>query len=844
MYYPKLLLLLFPLLITTSSSELANAVFNKSFVADAELGTTWKNNPSLVHNELPDDHFSVRLIFPRLYDTTKINVGPNITGVRLFACGFFCAGLAATCDAYIFSIFIVNAVNEGSFLHLKSPQVIWSANHNRPVSENAIVQLTELGDLVLYDADGTLVWFANTTNKSVVGMHLTESGNLVLFDYTNREVWRSFDHPTDTLVTGQMLQLGQKLMASISETNWAKGKFYLTVLADGMYAFAGVDTPLAYYRSPTSGNITTNTSAYIALKNGSLEVFTSFRRTEAPDYQIWLPPDAYGTEFVRLDWDGHLRLYQWGDGSGDWVSSDVLDIADPCSYPLACGEYGICSDGQCSCPDAALRQSGLFELIDPRELNRGCFLTDSLSCGSLQKARFLALPNTARFNIIYNWTTNEGHCKLSCLNDCSCKVAFFIHTNDSSGFCFLASDIFSMISVNTQSYSRNFSSYAFVKVQDHRAMLSKQKIAIVLVVTSSTFVASIVVTVLMVLRRKSTEPIEDGDTINQLPGLPTRFSFESLKSATGDFSRKIGAGGSGSVYEGHIDDKQIAVKRLDGINQGETEFLTEVQTVGSINHIHLVSLIGFCAERSHRLLVYEYMPNGSLDKWIFAKHEAAPLDWETRLKIITDVARGLAYLHSDCRQTIAHLDIKPQNILLDEMFSAKVSDFGLAKLIDREHSTIMTRLRGTPGYLAPEWLTSVISEKVDVYSFGIVVMEILCGRRNLDYSQPEEGRHLVSMVQEKAKDDQLLDLIDSRSTDLELHLDEVFRVMKLALWCLQVDTSRRPSMSMVVKVLEGTMGVETDLDLDLVNIDLMVANRAGRWNDVTLQIESILSGPR
>lgn len=139
--------------------------------------------------------------------------------------------------------------------------------------------------------------------------------------------------------------------------------------------------------------------------------------------------------------------------NGSWVSSDLLDIADPCSYPLACGEYGVCSDGQCSCPDAGLRQSRLFKLIDPREINRGCFLTDSLSCGSAHKTRFLTLPNTTHFNIIYNWTTDEEHCKVSCLNDCYCKVAFFLHWNSSSGFCFLAFDIFSMISISSQSYS-------------------------------------------------------------------------------------------------------------------------------------------------------------------------------------------------------------------------------------------------------------------------------------------------------------------------------------------------------------------------------------------------------
>jgi len=175
----------------------------KSFLANAELGTIWKNNPSILHNGFPDDNFSVRLILSHPYGTARISVGSSVDSVPLFACGFFCAGLTATCNAYIFSIFIVNAFSIGAVLYLESPQVVWSANHDRPVKENATVQLTELGGLVLYDAGGTLVWSTNTTGKSVVGMNLTGSGNLVLLDHRNMEVWRSFDHPTDTLVTGR-----------------------------------------------------------------------------------------------------------------------------------------------------------------------------------------------------------------------------------------------------------------------------------------------------------------------------------------------------------------------------------------------------------------------------------------------------------------------------------------------------------------------------------------------------------------------------------------------------------------------------------------------------------------
>lgn len=179
-------------------------------------------------------------------------------------------------------------------------------------------------------------------------------------------------------------------------------------------------------------------------------------------------------------------------------------------------------------------------------------------------------------------------------------------------------------------------------------------------------------------------------------------------------------------------------------SQIKKSFLAEVETIGSIHHVNLVRLMGFCVEKSCSLLVYEYMANGSLDR-IFHRSDDSGFEWRQRKKIILDIAKGLSYLHEDCRQKIVHFDIKPQNILLDENFNAKVGDFGLSKLVDRDQSQIMTTMRGTPGYMAPEWLSSVITEKVDVYSFGVVFLEILCGRKNIDRSQPEEEMHLLGL---------------------------------------------------------------------------------------------------
>ncbi|XP_042413482.1 G-type lectin S-receptor-like serine/threonine-protein kinase SD2-5 [Zingiber officinale] len=796
----------------------------------ANLSTLWVNDPSL-HNDSFEDGSLVRSILLRSF--------PN-DGGPTYACGFYCNN---PCNVFLFAIFAVFTDSVGYIMGFTTspPRVVWSANRATPVEDNSTLHLTDLGDLVLAHANGTVVWSTGTASRSVAGMNISLSGNLVLFDQSGAPVWQSFEHPTDTLVRGQTLKEGQKLDANVSVTNWTNGPVYLTVLSDGLYAFTASTPPQCYYQKTPDDN------KHI---NGSLDLFALFAL-----------PASSSVQFMRFESDGHLRVYEL---NLEWnVTADVLGL-DVCAYPMVCGEYGICSNGQCSCPVRESGSSSYFKPIDDRRINLGCSLVTPLSCESLQDHHLLTVDNVSYFSFTDSGAAafkniDEASCKQACLKNCSCKAALFQYAeNVSDGNCFLPTQLFSL--QNNQPSLTHFNSSAYIKVEtastaSNNSIVpsppSENKGSTRVPFIIGIIVAAIVVFVLAiggllsvyVRRRKTTEVEEDDFPI--VPGMPTRFSFQHLKEATNDFSKKLGQGGFGSVFEGSIGDQKVAVKRLDGVGQGKREFLAEVETIGSIHHINLVKLIGFCADKSNRLLVYEYMSNGSLDNWIFSKDQNHTLDWQTICKIITDIAKGLSYIHEECRQRIAHLDIKPQNILLDVKFNAKVSDFGLAKLIDRDQEQVMTRMRGTRGYLAPEWLTSVITEKVDVYSFGVVVVEIVCGRKNLDYSQPEESIHLISLLQETIKMNKLEEIV-SHDNDMKLHLEEAIKMIKLAVWCLQIDCSKRPSMSTVVKVLQGAATIETDLDYDIVTTaHLMRKQRDNYLLDASsTPSASLLSGPR
>ncbi|KAM2718348.1 hypothetical protein EV1_030269 [Malus domestica] len=291
---------------------------------------------------------------------------------------------------------------------------------------------------------------------------------------------------------------------------------------------------------------------------------------------------------------------------------------------------------------------------------------------------------------------------------------------------------------------------------------------------------------------------------------------------------------------------QVAVKRLGRMGPAEIGFLEEVETIGSVHHFNLARLIGFCAENKNRLLVYEYMSNGSLEKWIFKRDLNKDLNWATRKKIIHGVAKGLAYLHEDCRHKIIHLDVKPHNILLDESFNAKISDFGLSKLIARDQSQLLIGMLGTPGYVAPD---STVTVKSDVYSFGIVLLEIVARRKISDSSRSESIFVLPQMLEKKGGDgddqDQLIDIVEDLDEDMENHREEVLRTIRIGVWCLQHDHTRRPLMSAVVQALQGLTEVDPDIIYKFSHptASASKSNHQDHLISVAPQA-SILSGPR
>ncbi|PIN23973.1 Serine/threonine protein kinase [Handroanthus impetiginosus] len=681
-------------------------------------------------------------------------------------------------------------------IHKSSSTVVWAANRGSLIQNTDEFNFDDSGNAYL-ERGGSTVWSTGTSNKGVSSMELLDSGNLVLLGNDGSIIWQSFSHPSDTLLSNQEFSQGMKLTSDLGSNNLS---YSLEIKSGDMVLSAGFQPPQPYWSMGSDSRRTINKGGgEVASANLSANSWKFYDPNEVLLWQFIFAEDtnANATWVAVLGDDGYITFRMLQGVSPNPSSMRIPE--DQCSRPAACDPYYVCYPGnKCQCPSTF---PSCKSVTSPPSCNNSKDSAELVSVGD--DLTYFALGFVQPFSK----TTLDG-CKASCLGNCSCGAMFF---KNSSGNCFMFNEIGSIQgSVNGADYT----SYIKISAGGGKSEGGGNKgfpVVVIIVIVTFIVILALVFAGFHFYRKNKKVPespkqsSEEDNFLEGLSGMPIRFSYKDLQTATSNFTVKLGQGGFGSVYKGSLPDgTQLAVKKLEGIGQGKKEFRAEVSIIGSIHHLHLVRLKGFCAEGSHRLLAYEYLANGSLDKWLFKKDKGEfMLDWNTRYNIAVGTAKGLAYLHEDCDAKIVHCDIKPENVLLDDHFMAKVSDFGLAKLMTREQSHVFTTLRGTRGYLAPEWITNyAISEKSDVYSYGMVLLELIGGRKNYDPAESSEKSHFPSYAFKMLEEGKLRDIIDAKMK-IDEEDERVFIAIKVALWCIQDDMYLRPPMTKVVQMLEG-----------------------------------------
>ncbi|KAL6614029.1 hypothetical protein ACP70R_036299 [Stipagrostis hirtigluma subsp. patula] len=698
---------------------------------------------------------------------------------------------------------------------------VWVANREAPISDLNSSQLSISGDgnMVLLDHSKSPIWSTNVTNiaaNSTVGVIL-DTGNLVLADASNTSavLWQSFDHFGDTWLPGGKLGRN-KLTGEVTRLVAWKGyndptpsKFSLELDPRGTSQYLLSWNGSEQYWS--SGNWTGHGFAAVPemmATNAAPVAQYTFGYVDGEDesYFVYDVKDESVVTRFLVDVTGQIKFLTWVAAMGEWV----LFWSEPkaqCDVYSLCGPFGVCTENarpSCGC----LRG---FRERRPDEWRQGdhtagCARNTGLHCGARQGAernskdddRFYTMPGVRMpSNAQGAAAAASAHdCELACLANCSCTAYSY------NGSCWLwHGDI-----INLQDMSSIGAGGGSISIRlaasEFSSTGNSKKLIIGLAVAGS--VAAVIVIVLVSLFIMRNRRIK---SLRRVEGSLMAFTYRDLQSVTKNFSDKLGGGAFGSVFKGSLPDGTlVAVKKLEGVRQGEKQFRAEVSTLGTVQHVNLIKLLGFCSERTRRLLVYEHMPNASLDRHLFGTSHGV-LSWDTRYQIALGTARGLEYLHEKCRDCIIHCDIKPENILLDDAFAPKVADFGLAKLMGRDFSRVLTTVRGTVGYLAPEWIAGTpITAKADVFSYGMTLFEIVSGRRNFGQRPDGTVDFFPSTAAGLLFDGDVRSAVDNQlggSADVA----EVERALKVACWCVQDDESARPSMGMVVQVLEGLVDV-------------------------------------
>lgn len=695
---------------------------------------------------------------------------------------------------------------------------VWTANRNSPVvPSNAVLLLTSDGRLIVQVGDREIS-VTDLSGQTIASASMLDIGNFVLYDSDHNVIWESFGKPTNTLLPGQHLSAGQELVASASEADDTLGLFRLKMQYDGnlvLYPVNKPDTPTyAYYATRTSGpgsngsNVTLNLdddgALYLLNSTGSLITIT----------EGGSPRDRTIIYLMKIDVDGMFRVYSHSlnqqNSSVKWSSTN-----ESCALKGLCGLNGFCinmdTQAKCSCLPG-------FDFVMAGNWSAGCernFTAES--CRLKNSSKYYAMRTVE--NTVWEGNTyatsdiaTKEECEQACLRDCNCEAALFKDRQCRKQRLPLRYVMVENSNSNQALVKVGINAFGNEMLPDQIEETKGKKLRTDILIASITLAvfALLVLGISGFLVHRNhiwtCRKIQESRSVQLFEDVALRaFSYAELEQATAGFKEALGRGAFGTVFKGTLAENQkvIAVKRLDReLVEGESEFQTELKVIGRTHHRNLVRLLGYCLDGSSRLLVYEYMSNGSLADVLFTP-EKQPT-WEERCYFARDIARGLLYLHDECETQIIHCDIKPQNILMDEQFCAKISDFGMAKLLKKDQTRTYTAIRGTIGYVAPEWHRKLpVTVKADVYSFGVVLLELICRRKHVDNSLDEKESILEYWVYNCFEAGELDKLIGEEEVDIK----QFERMVKISIWCIQDEPSLRPSMKKVLLMLEGTVKI-------------------------------------
>ncbi|KAG6516760.1 G-type lectin S-receptor-like serine/threonine-protein kinase B120 isoform X1 [Zingiber officinale] len=738
----------------------------------------------------------------------------------------------------------------GVWYNIPQRTVIWVANRESPVTgQPAALLFADDRSLRVVGSRGRnfTFWSANPPGAAAAAV-LLNTGNLVLRDGEGGVLWQSFDHPTDTFLPGMSLRYAYGDRSHTRFTSWKAADDP----SPGNFTF-GVDSTTSlqlmtwrgseiYYRSQVwSGNVFTGSRGP---SSNSVIYLTILADEDGFLLTISVSDSSPYTRYT-LNHSGQLQLLSWDSASKLWQTF--------ASAPIGCQVYGSCGQFAYCDANGTVPACRCLEGFEPRsktawsggDHSGGCSRERALLCDegdSFLRVAGMKLPD--QFVRVRN-KMNMSECRSECSTNCSCQAFAYADLNvgnSTTPRCLVWTRSFvdaEMLSIGGEDLYLKLMSFNSGASSGKSSSSRRKKLLLVLSISAAASVLACALALWMFdeqikgvfKRAKSEELVRDssssrefldnfygtkevaeGEAADQAPELPL-ISFESLVLATDNFSvsNKLGQGGFGIVYKGILQGGQeIAIKRLiRGSGQGLVEFKNEINLIARLQHRNLVRLLGYCIHGEEKLLAYEYMPNKSLDFFLFDLVLKTKLDWGKRFNIIKGIARALLYLHQDSRLRIVHRDLKTSNILLDKDMNPKISDFGMARIFGGNQNEANTnRVVGTYGYMSPEYaMQGFFSVKSDVYSFGVLLLEIVSGLRNSSFHLVLDFPNLLAYAWQLWNEGNAKDFIDPSSNTQTCYLDEALRSIHVGLLCVQDSPSDRPAMSSIVFMLENETAI-------------------------------------